>query len=327
MKRWLPDPLLYGMKSWLNAYRSRYFTRISKRLKTRFTAAEWAAIGATKLTTFPEYLYGDIPFVLWKLLKAARINLLPFSPWRKFDVCINFQDNTFSAIDLAVYSRTAYGRTKVPEPGVRINFSINDISKKRVGELFRAVFGYELNVDPRSFAGLAVEKNNLNAAHDGRILQCPIEAATYDERMSYTLLVNNADDDAVLDLRLPIIKTTMDFCYLKTRPLTSRFSNVNSVVTIGRTGDYFSSAELEKVERFCRQIGLEYGELDCVRDNATRRLYIIDVNKTPAGPPNGLPEDGQCYAIEEMAYVFCRNFILRHTHEDGAAQERSKTQS
>lgn len=323
LRRRLPAPLLDGLKRARAAYRGRYFTRISARLKTRFSAVEWATIGATRLTTFPEYVYEDFTFVPWKLLKVARIKLLPFSPWKKFDVCINFQDNTFSAIDLAAYIREAYARTKVPEPGVRINFDINDISKKRVGELFCAVFGYELNVDPRSFTGLAVEKNNLNAAHDGKVMQCPIDAAAYDERMSYTLLVDNTDGEEVLDLRLPIIKTATDFCYLKRRPLTDRFSNTNRAVTIGRTGDFFNSAELEKVERFCRQIQLEYGELDCVRDKVTRRLYILDVNKTPSGPPNGLPKDGQRHAIEEMAYAFCRNFILDHAHENCAAQERN----
>jgi hypothetical protein len=32
-------------------------------------------------------------------------------------------------------------------------------------------------------------------------------------------------------------------------------------------------------------MGLDYGELDAVRDAASGRLYVLDVNNTPFGPP------------------------------------------
>lgn len=293
------------------AYRDLFFYRISARLKKRFSAAEWAAIGSARVVTFPEHV-DDLYFVyvLWKILKVARIRISPFSPFKVFDVCINFQDITFSAVDLQAYMTAAYARAKHPEPRVRINYMLDDISKHRVGRQFADSFGYELNVDPRRFEGLAVRKSNLNGAHDGAIVRCPIRPDEFSEKMSYTVLVDNTEGSHVLDLRLPIIKHATDFCYLKRRPVSDRFSNTNDFVTIEKSADLFSSAELDLIEKFCRGMRLDYGELDCARDQLTQRLYILDVSKTPAGPPNGLPKDGQRYAIEEMAYVFCRNFIL-----------------
>ena len=35
-------------------------------------------------------------------------------------------------------------------------------------------------------------------------------------------------------------------------------------------------------------MSLDYAELDCLRDQKTEQLYIVDVNLTPNGPPNGL---------------------------------------
>jgi len=46
-----------------------------------------------------------------------------------------------------------------------------------------------------------------------------------------------------------------------------------------------SEEEADRVQRFCRGMGLDYGELDAVRDASSGRLYVVDVNNTPFGPP------------------------------------------
>lgn len=48
--------------------------------------------------------------------------------------------------------------------------------------------------------------------------------------------------------------------------------------------DIFSAAELAQLLDFGARIGLEYGELDVLRDRDSGRIYVVDVNRTPYGP-------------------------------------------
>jgi len=264
-----------------------------------------------RVTTFPEFLYEDLGYALWKILKVLGLAPSPFSVSHQYDICVNFEDTTFGALDMPAFMARIHDAQQRPMPALGLNYSLTDISKRRVGEVFAAVFGYALNVDPRSFEGMAVQKSDLNAKHDGKVIACPIAAGAYRQAMSYTRLVDNTDGEFVLDIRLPIVGRAVDFIYLKRRPVGDRFSNTNRFVTVEPCERFLSPAELGLVEEFCRRIGLDYGELDCVRDKMSGRLYILDVNKTPAGPPNGLPKAGQEFALERMAVAFARNIVLR----------------
>ncbi len=48
--------------------------------------------------------------------------------------------------------------------------------------------------------------------------------------------------------------------------------------------EVLSEHELELIARFSKKLGIDYGEFDALRDNSDGRLYIVDVNNTPAGP-------------------------------------------
>lgn len=43
--------------------------------------------------------------------------------------------------------------------------------------------------------------------------------------------------------------------------------------------------EAELLLRLCRALGLDYGELDVLRDVEDGKLYVVDVNNTPWAPP------------------------------------------
>ena len=48
-----------------------------------------------------------------------------------------------------------------------------------------------------------------------------------------------------------------------------------------RTADeVFSREEQTQIAEFCRQIGLDFGCIDVLRDVKDGRIYIVDVNKT-----------------------------------------------
>lgn len=56
-------------------------------------------------------------------------------------------------------------------------------------------------------------------------------------------------------------------------------------------------------------IGLDFGELDIIRDNADGGIYIIDVNKTPWGPPNHILPWQEDRCIEDLAGAFEESFL------------------
>jgi hypothetical protein len=78
---------------------------------------------------------------------------------------MQFEDATYSPNDPP---------TKL-KPGVKlVNFGCRDVSKTNVARACQAAFGRQLAVDPTTFmSASAVEKSEINAAHDGRIIQCP----------------------------------------------------------------------------------------------------------------------------------------------------------
>jgi hypothetical protein len=73
-------------------------------------------------------------------------------------------------------------------------------------------------------------------------------------------------------------------------------------------GKPFSSflKELEQILYLARKMGVDYGEFDVLRDK-DKRIYVVDVNNTPAGPPNGLPEGEVKAALERLVKSFYWN--------------------
>jgi hypothetical protein len=162
------------------------------------------------------------------------------------------------------------------------------------------VFGYSSLIDPRIFVGSCVKKSNLNGTHDGIIINCPIDKV--DNNYIYQMVIaNNIDDTLVIDLRVPIIKKKIPFVYKKYRPLNHRFSCINVYVELVEVSNVFSKDETQKILSFCDKLGLEYGEMDIIRDYKTQQIYIVDANNTPAGPPRtGLKKEDYNKALEML---------------------------
>ena len=115
----------------------------------------------------------------------------------KFDYVINWQDTTFR-------KRIPFLEELQKKQHV-ININCDDISKEHVADIFESVFGYSLRVNPVTFKGTCVMKSNINAKHDGKIIECPVNNP--DKNYVYQKLVNNIyDDKLVQDYRTPVIK-------------------------------------------------------------------------------------------------------------------------
>jgi hypothetical protein len=193
------------------------------------------------------------------------------------------------------------GPDEHPYPGL-INGHCTDIDKSTVASLFKKTFGYDYVIDPRTCRSPYVRKSELNAAHDGMVLFEPSEP---EPDFVYQRLFNNElGNGLVEDLRLIYMRGVLPFLYRKQRAVASRFANENTDVSIERTSSFVTEGELRKVELLSRAIGIDYGELDVVRDRNDNLLYVLDINRTPAGPPNGLPKEQSDMAVKEMAAAF-----------------------
>ena len=189
-----------------------------------------------------------------------------------------------------------------------LNLHCKDISKQKLDEVHQTVFGYRLAVNPLRHDGVCVKKSNDNATHDGVVIQCPL--AVLDEGYVYQKVVNNRIDDySVEDIRVPVFGDRIPFCYLKRRSITTRFGNENRSASLSEVETVLSGNEVEKILQLCEAMGLDYGELDVLRDRDDGRLYVVDVNNTPWGPPNHLDSNSVPVAIRRLSDCFVSAFI------------------
>lgn len=180
-----------------------------------------------------------------------------------------------------------------------LNLYSRDISKVKVDEVHQEVFGYNTFVDPLTYAGRVVQKNDVNAIHDGQILEGPLSEA--EEGFIYQILIDNQfSEDLVLDIRVPVVGEALDFVYLKYRYIKERFKNTTVKTEVKSIKDIFNAEEIQLINQFCQTMHLDYGELDVLRNKDDGKIYIVDVNNTPQGPPANTPKEQGEEAIEKI---------------------------
>lgn len=189
-----------------------------------------------------------------------------------------------------------------------INGKCVDISKKNVEKISELVFGYSTQIDATSFKGKAVEKSDQNAQHDGRVINCPLSVEQIKKDCVYQKIIDNTIEydskSMVLDYRVPVHGAQVPLVYKKYRPIETRFSNTNTFVELTEVEEVFSADEVKRILEFARQIGIDYGEFDVLRDKADGKIYVVDANLTPWGPPNGLSKSDQIKAVERLGKTF-----------------------
>lgn len=189
-----------------------------------------------------------------------------------------------------------------------INLHNRDISKERVDRIHQQVFGYNTKIDPTQYRGRAVRKSDINAIHNYQVIECPIDRIGPGD--FYQMLINNEVENGtrVEDIRVPVIKGTIDFVYLKHRSINERFKN--PIYCKPRPiGELLSKDEIVNLNTFIAEFALEFGEMDVLRNRDDGKIYVIDVNNTPQGPPSGISKNDSLWAIQKMAETFEQRFI------------------
>ena len=209
-----------------------------------------------------------------------------------------FHDTTHASSELLV--QTYPGKTI-------LNRSCTDISKKHVDAVHQTVFGYSTIIEPTRHTGLAVAKSDINALHDGEIIRCPI--ANPSDKAVYQIVIDNSTENGeYVDIRVPVIAGTIPLTYKKFKHESVRFTNKVHRSEVHAPSDIFSEQELDCIRKMAVQMGADFCEFDVLRDNASGRIYVIDVNKTPYGPPAGLSASESKHAVSLLTHAFRKAF-------------------
>ena len=140
-------------------------------------------------------------------------------PQRKFDLAVKWERYATFFDNDRILSELSQQNKNI------INLNCQDVSKNYTNEVFEQVFDYSLGIDPLTYTGKCVAKSNLNAQHDGKIIDCPISQVQ--SGITYQRLVDNeVQENAVLDYRVPIFKHEIPLVYIylkKNQNSTQRF--------------------------------------------------------------------------------------------------------
>lgn len=218
---------------------------------------------------------------------------------KRADLVLWFHDTTHASSEVLVQY--------YPTHSV-INRQCMDISKKYVDSIHAAVFGYSTIIDPKAHVGPAVAKSDINALHDGEIVRCPLSITS--EKAVYQIVIDNETAPGeFLDYRVPVIGGNIPLVYAKYKKKEVRFTNDVHRSSMHLPEDLFSKEEVTCIVQLATKMGAEFCEFDVLRDKSSGRIYVIDVNKTPYGPPKGLTSVEHKRAIDLLTQAFQRAFI------------------
>jgi hypothetical protein len=238
---------------------------------------------------------------IWKI--CARLGLdMTADPHRRRDLAFYWENTTWQADYLQLDELARRGRL--------VNRACRDISKRRVGEVFAEAFGYDISVDPLTWSGPALEKKDENATKSDVVVDCPIT----DPKPGHTyqrVIDTEAAPGMLAELRVPVIDNTIPLVYRKFKSVDNRFGARTHWLSaeVRETEREFSSTEVERITAFTRGLGLEFGEMDILRDRSDGRIYIVDANNTPWGPPYILHPVEIRHAVERLAERFRERYL------------------
>jgi hypothetical protein len=219
---------------------------------------------------------------------------------KRAKVVMWFHDTTFATSELLVQH--------YPSLAV-INRNCTDISKKHVDLIHQRVFGYSTIINPEKHNGTAVMKSDINALHDGQIIRCPVTETR--AGVVYQIVIDNDfGNGEYIDYRVPVIRGEIPLVYSKFKRVTVRFTNDVHRSELHNPDDIFSPSELDLIRKMAEEMGAEFCEFDVLRDRTSDLIYVIDVNKTPYGPPNGLPKSDSLRAISILSESFRKAFVI-----------------
>jgi hypothetical protein len=193
------------------------------------------------------------------------------------DWCVFYQDATWMTLpDNDPFAEMA---------STWINGRCRDISKRHVEQVFDAVFGYPLAIDPLTYQGVCLRKSNRNYVKNVTLLECPLPLGELNEEYAYQRLVDSRVPGlGIVSLSTYVVGGQVASVFKAIHPdwiSTGTFVDALLDISVVAPASVFSPQELALIAGFCHAMGLDYGKLDIQRDVHDQRLYILDANNSP----------------------------------------------
>jgi hypothetical protein len=188
-------------------------------------------------------------------------------------------------------------------PAYAINRSCSDISKSRVDELWASVAGYSVAVDPLVTSGPLVVKGEENAIHDWYLANGPLPRR--EPGKVYERLIDASAGELFIQSRPVIMRGHVPLVMAIHFP--RQHWRAEAETFPAKVADFYTAAEMEQMLAFAAAIGLEYGELDVLRENGSGRLFVIDANPAPVRPHHIAPNE-EALMQRKMADAFAEIF-------------------
>jgi hypothetical protein len=163
-------------------------------------------------------------------------------------------------------------------PGNAINRRCLDLSKSHVDRTWAEVAGYSISVDPFLHDDVMVVKSEENGMHDGRLVIGPLERRR--EGYVYQRLIDSREAGWIKNMRVFIVGSEMPLVFDVWRQFPHWFESVGMAMP-RQAHELLSPPEIELIMRFARALGMDYGEMDVVRDRHSGLIYGVDANRTP----------------------------------------------
>lgn len=197
-----------------------------------------------------------------------------------------------------------------------INIKLNCVLKSYIDKAWEEASGYSITIDPMDPPDFYVRKSQLQfrshtgEVHDGRIFTNPQEP---DERYVYQKLIGNIiqikNEVFYRVLRVPVFKENIPCLYIKDQPHRFKKSAGDIIINVVNVLKYIGKDEIKVILKFCKILGVEYAELDLLRDR-DGKLYGIDVNNLVGdGVFLKLSETGSIKLQEILAKTFKKEFL------------------
>jgi len=189
-----------------------------------------------------------------------------------------------------------------------INLKSRNIGKDHLDQMMLDAFGYSTKVNPSIHAYKLVRKSITNAVHDGTLIQGPVSP---EEGFIYQrLLDSSVSETEVMDLRVPMMKGKIPHIYKAYRSSDARFVNVPPRVELELDpNQVLSVQEREQLAKLAELMGLDYAEFDVLRDCEDHKIYVVDANNTPQGPPKNLSPEEKALSMSSYASCFKTQFF------------------
>jgi len=150
------------------------------------------------------------------------------------------------------------------------NIDCNNVRKSHVAKIHKSVFGY--NAEPNG--SKMIKKSELQSAKEEMFV-----TKIKNDGYHYMKFINTYDGN-YHTLRVPFFNGEIPVVIDIVRDDILKRNHETDTLKIISPEDCFSIPELDFINQFCYEFGLDCGELDILRD-IKGKIYIIDVNDKP----------------------------------------------